>query len=141
MYRQSLMRWSLVVILAAAAPVTGLAQPGPNFWTMNVTPMAGGHVQIQDEIPYVEEFELRPVGYSCDGFCTFVVAQGSNWTLTSTGVNGSVLSDWTGCDATPGDGSCTLNVVGERLVKGRFKYPLTVTNGSSYVNLWVDVER
>ncbi|MET0557264.1 MAG: hypothetical protein ABW065_01140 [Solirubrobacterales bacterium] len=61
-----------------------------------------------------------PAGIACGAACAAGFDEGSQVTLTATALAGSAFAGWSGCDAEPAPGLCTLTVGSPRAVAATF---------------------
>jgi hypothetical protein len=62
-----------------------------------------------------------PAGIVCGGSCTAGFDEGSQVTLTATALDGSFFASWSGCDAEPAPGICTVTMSAARAVAASFE--------------------
>jgi uncharacterized repeat protein (TIGR02543 family) len=66
-------------------------------------------------------------GIDCGTDCQGSYDPGSNVNLSATAALGSIFVGWTGCDTVELDGTCTMNMSGDKTLMAEFDDPLALT--------------
>ncbi len=92
--------------------------------TLSTSPSALGSVTVHQGS---ETGPVIPSPNDCvNGLCTYQVSPGTQLTLVPTAAGSAEFDDWTGCQSSSTDSSCTITVNGNDRVNAAFDYPLII---------------
>ena len=112
---------------------------GASCLTLSTSPSALGAVTVHSGS---ESGPVVPTPSGCvNGLCTYQVTPGTKLALVPTASGSAEFDDWTGCQPSSTDDSCTITVNGNDRVNAAFDYPLIINKPAWEVAVLVTVNQ